>query len=762
MLHTLLALLLAAPLAILPGWLLIRLLPARDARPVEELFVAIALGVWLVSYTSVTLVGLLGLVAPVFVRPWLLALVALAYSAFFLWRLSKRGPLREQLPIARPARADVLVFLAALGVLAFALLHYDRMFFDEERCIIRSSVLPYHNYWKPGLPMTGFMPEWMFHRNAFLFWNGGQREGMAFVLTPFLAVFEYLGFRACFAFSHFVVAGGIYSIVRRLTERRWLGVLAMGVLCLNPYTLRMADVDDNIFALAAGTVAIAFLLRRPVSWFWFMLPYGVFVGIRHEALLTLPGVLLWISSDMGLRRERRRILRRLALGGLAFTFPYLLFHALLILTSKTPYEAFVTYGAVSHSFLGLEFSVPGLLNWPFTERLVRSPFTAYPTLLAFPLELLNGMGLALWALVPGGLLWLWRHQRRFLWLTLLWLGPFMALLLVQSNWTELDKMGIPNTVLTPVVVWMVLGLLALLRGPDPLGRRLALPAASLLLLWGFVLGADRLSFPVDERGFAFRPFYIEDDFPVQSLDEDPALIESERARMSRPVFLPFIGSGAFFPREQLHRLLWRRAAALVEDLSHPAFIHYRPSVPVAMRHLIGLDELMHFPVTDLADRGAGTVLTDLPGADALDERPRVVVELDLSKPPTSNDAIIAPATGPGPEPIPMGHREVMRVADIPLDWTEHHGTVAGISGYYADTTLTLFFGSIGQNAPPDLPGASWVDGAELDDSRVRLSVPAGSLIALAQFTSLKPTRQYVWLFSVHEDGSVSQAGPRPF
>ena len=433
MIHTLLALLLAAPLAVLPGWLLLKLLPARDSRPVEEAFLAIALGVWLVSYTSVTIVGLVGLAAPVFVRGWLLTVVALAYSGLFLWRLSKRGPLKEQLRIGRPSRADMLVFAAALAVLAYALLHYDRMFFDEERCIIRSSVLPYHNYWKPNLPMTGFMPEWMFHRNAFLFWNGGQREGMAFVLTPFLAVFEYLGFRACFAFSHFAVAGGVYTIVRRLTERRWLGVVAMGVLCLNPYTLRMMDVDDNIFALAAGTVAIAFLLRRPVHWFWFMLPFGLFLGIRHEALLVLPGVLAWIALNPDLRRQRGRILRRMALGGLAFTFPYLLFHALLILTSKVPYEAFVTYGAVPHSFLGLEFTVPGLLNWPFIDELVRSPFTAYPPLIAFPLDMLNSMGLLLWALVPGGLLWLWRRDRAFLWLGVLWLVPFMLLLLVCSG-----------------------------------------------------------------------------------------------------------------------------------------------------------------------------------------------------------------------------------------------------------------------------------------------------------------------------------------
>ena len=762
MFHTLLALLLAAPVAVLPGWLLLKLLPARDRRPVEEAFMAIALGVWLVSYSTVTIVGLVGLFAPIFVRAWLLALVAAVYCVLFLWRLSKRGPLTELLRLARPDRTDVLVFLAALAVGAYALLHYDRMFFDEERCIIRSSVLPYHNYWKPNLPMTGFMPEWMFHRNAFLFWNGGQREGMAFVLTPFLAVFEYLGFRACFAFSHFAVAGGVYTIVRRLTERRWLGVVAMGVLCLNPYTMRMMDVDDNIFALAAGTVAIAFLLRRPVNWFWFMLPYGLFLGIRHEALLTLPGVLAWIALDRSRRSERSRTLRHLALGGLAFTFPYLLFHALLVLTSKVPYEAFVTYGAVPHSFLGIDFSVPGLLNWPFVDQLVRSPFTAYPPLLAFPLDMLNSMGLFLWALVPAGLLWLWRRDRAFLWLGVLWLLPFMSLLLVQSNWTEQDKMGIPNTVLTPVAVWMVLGLWGLLNGRDPVWKRAALPVVSLLLLWGAVLGAGQLSFPVDERGFAFRPFYIEDDFPVQSLDEDPALIESERERMSTPRLVPYLSNDGYLTTDQFQRMFRRRAGALVEDLAHPEFEHYRPSVPVAMRHLIGLDELMHFPVTDLADRGAGTVLKDLGAASELDERPTVVVELDLSRPPTSNDAIVVPATGPGPEPIPMGRGEAMRVADIPLPWTTHHATVAGISGYFADTTLTLFFGTIGQNEPPEIEGATWLEGSGLAEPRIRLAVPAGSLLALAQFTSLKPTRQYVWLFTVHENGTVSQAGPRPF
>ncbi len=586
---------LLVPLLVFPGFLLVRLLKAEDSSVAEETFFAIALGAWLVSFTTVALVGVLGLLVPIFVRLPLLVGVALAWSALLLFLLRRQGPLADQLRPPRPTRWDLVVLGLAAAVMVVALLNYDRTFFDEERCIIRSSVLPYFNYFRPGLPMTEQIPTWIMERNPFLFWNGGQREGMSFVLTPFLALFEYFGFRACFAFSHFVIAGSAWIVARRIVGGRWLPIAVMLLLCLNPYTMRMVDVDDNVFGLATGSLALAFLLRRPANWFWFMLPFGLYLGIRHEAVVCIPGVLAWILR--GRPTQRRRALRQLLPGALVFTFPFLLYHFFLLVVYHTPYEGLVANPQGHHSFLGLvSFEIPGLLNWPFVEQLVRSPFSAFPTLVAFPLELLAGLGLLVWALVPGGLLWLRRENPAFLRLTLWWFLPVMDMLLIQSNWTEMDKMGIPNTVLVVVPIWAACGV-PWLRGRS---KRWWVPGVTLLALTLAVVGASKVEFEVDERGFAFVPAYMPEDFPLVSRDEAPGYVDADRQRLSTLVFVPHQPRRGDPSPKHLLRTLWRRWVTLRQDMRHPQFAYRRANVPELIRSMSGLDPLMHFPVTSVA------------------------------------------------------------------------------------------------------------------------------------------------------------------
>jgi hypothetical protein len=753
--------LLAVPLIILPGYLLHRLLPSVDDEPVEELFVSITAGVWLTSLTSVTVVGLVGMLSKVHVRAWLVMLVALAYSGLFLWRLARRGPLGPQLRLPRLDRHGWLVLAVAVAIMAATGFYYNRMLFDEERCIIRSSVLPYLNYWEPNLPMLSEVPAWLFERNGYMIWNGGLREGMAYVITPFMAIFEFLGFRMVYAFGFFVIAGGIYTIVRRLAGGRLLPILAMLFSCLNPYTLRMMDVDDNLFAMAAGTVAMAWLLRGPASWFWWMLPYGLFVGIRHECLLTLPGVLLFLHHHPLRYKARRRRRRELALGAFLFTLPFVITHINMLLSLGITYEPFTIHPPLRHSFLGLfDFTIRGGLNWPFTDRLLRSYHTPFPTLLAFPLDMLASLGVAPWALVPAGLLGLWRQHRAWFWLCLGWFLPFMAMLMVQSNWTEPDKMGIPNSVLTPVILWMAMGLAGLLWGPGPWWRRALLPLGTGLLLALGVRSARPLVFPLDDRADGFKFELVHNAVPIKSLEEDPAQIAQARLRMTTPVMLPWLSRRQVDAMETLlihERALRGRLSTLLEDLTHPEFAYYHATIPAITRSLIGLDTKMHFPVTRMAEGGTRNWFPGAP--DEREDAPLVEIELDLGRAPGSNPTILRPAEGPGPEPIPLVGRGVLRVANLPVDWSEHPVALYGISGAPNGPILSLLFGRFDDSAPSDLPVLAWRDGGEGAEDRVRLAVPAGSLVALVQNTSLHPSRRDFWLFTVEADGNITQTGP---
>jgi hypothetical protein len=762
MLLTTLIWLLCIPILVSPGWLLVRLIRDEDSPAAEELLFALTLGTWLVSFSTVTIIGLLGLFFPVFVRLPVLLAAAVAWDALLLWRLRRRGPLAPQLRLPRFERWDLLVLAVMAGLLLVALVNYNRAFFDEERCIIRSSVLPYYNYFRAGLPMMHELPGWMLDRNPFLFWNGGQREGMSFVLTPFLATFQYLGFRACFAFHHLAAASGTYILGRRLLGHRGLALGAALLLCLNPYTMAMVDVDDNLFALATGSVALAFLLRKPVSWFWFMLPYGLFLGIRHEGILTLPGVLYWLRHQPPMRSLARRNRRNgLLLGSVAFLFPFLLYHVFLVFVHKTPYEAFVAQPAVAHHFLGMQFELHGLLNWPFYDSLARSPFSSHPPLLAFPLALILGLGILAWALVPGGLVWLRRHRRDFFGLSLWWFLPFCSLLLIQSNWTEMDKMGIPNTVFTPVVIWVMAGLLALRQGPPVMAwRRAILPVGTAAVLALLLLGAARVPFPVDARGFDFVPTYMPDGFPLQPRSEDPLYVEYEQRRTTRMVLLPWQpSSDSLGPGPQL-RVLRRRVATLWQDIREPGFAYERGNLTALIRSTSGLDDYMHFPVTSIAESRGRLPLSEIAVNRELAEREHVVVELDLREAPIRQSILLRPAVGSGPEPISLEPGRAARISNLAVDWSDQPVTVLLAGGYIEDVTIAISYGTKDEIDPPDTPGVDFVTGSSLGP-RLRLSLPADSLVSVIEATTIKPMRLTTWRLLLDASGQARQVGPVP-
>ncbi len=741
--------LIALPLILLTGTLLMRRLPCDDEPMAERLFLALALGFFLVSYTAMCAVGVVGVMAPVFVRWWTLILAALSIMAVLAWRLHRDGEpvLRWDWP--KPTRWDWVLIALGVLVLLLAMLQYDRIAFDEERCIIRSSMLPYHNYLSRELSGGELMPSYVFDRNAFLLWNNGQREGMLFVLVPWLAQVEYLGFRVCFAFSHLVLFGSTFIAARRLLGLRWLAVGIALLGCFNPFTLRMADVDDNLLAVAVGALALALLLRRPVRWFWLMLPYGLFLGIRHEALLTLPGLLafLWLSTHS--RRARRTALIPMAIGLPLFTFPFLVYHGFLFVNLGVPYEPFLAHEQTfQHSLMGLvDFEIRGLMNWPFVEAPLRSPYSAFPTLLLFPMILLQELGLLTWALAGAGLVWLWRHRRPWAWLCLGWFLPFMGLLLIQSNWTEHDKMGIPNTVLTPVLLCAGAGVLWLIQ------QRRGWPGRSAILLGVVgalalsIQGFGKLDFAMDERVMRFRPFYIGDDFPLVSIDEDPQLVERAQQRATSLHLLPF--QGLLQPGARSHALqqLRRRLITLSQDLRHPSFAIDHPALPAISRRVLGMDGPMHFPVSSM-------VLHPMP-AEPHEESERMVVELDLREPPYRDGLILTPARGPGPEPVRLEAGRSLRVVDLELDWTNGLGSLVVTRDPVGDPILTLVFHR-----------DSW---AELEDRPdiathlappggiVRLDLPASSELRFGLFSSFYPKKTYSWVQRSRADGTLTDA-----
>jgi hypothetical protein len=198
---------------------------------------------------------------------------------------------------------------------------------------------------------------------------------------------------------------------------------------------------------------------------------------------------------------------------------------------------------VEHTVLGRPFLFNGLLNWPFAERVVRTPHQPFPVFLLLPLALVRTYGLALSAAAVVGALSLWRERRELAVLLALWCAPLLALLAVQENW-NLEKTTYLLLALPPIALAAAAGLGAVLHRPVPeLGRAAALA----LLLALLVRGAARLRFDADPRWYAAAASDSRAAH-LRSAPEDARSLDALREAYTRPSPLPELPDQLSRPR----------------------------------------------------------------------------------------------------------------------------------------------------------------------------------------------------------------------
>ena len=558
----------------LPGWLLWRLLPEpRD--PVEGLPFSLGFGLLLVSTVAVTGVGLAGLSIPAHVTlPVVLGASALLTLALGVvaWR---RGALRD-LRGMRPPTGQTLALLGLTALATgFFLVHFDHDQFAEESCIVRAATAINVDYLSPELlraandgAWTPYLEEAAAARqpgaNPFLLHNQGQRLGPGVLLAPAVALLGAFGYRFAYALQGLLLPMLGFVLGRRVIGRAWAGWAVAGLLAFSPWALGRQALDENFLALPFGTLALALLIRERPAPAAAGAVLSLFLGIRPEAVLALPAILAYVALEPRFPRgSNLRLLGALAAVGL----PYLVLHGSLLAAAGTPFQGALNRPLAPHRFLGLDFELPVLLNWPFVPEPLRSPYNGWPTLAAVPLDVVHHLGLGLAAMLPGGLWLLRRRDRRTAWLLAGWFLPFLAMLMVQSNWVEPNKMGIVATVLTPLVLWTVAGLAFVASREVRPWKRFALPAVTAGALLGGSLALGGWQAPVDERVFLAPPTYAARVMPAHiptHTPEEPAYVDWDRERLG-PRLLPEVEGARFHPA-----LVALRLRQLADLLEHPS------------------------------------------------------------------------------------------------------------------------------------------------------------------------------------------------
>ncbi len=398
-----------------------------------------------------------------------------------------------------------------------------------------------------------------------------QRIGTCILMSAPFALFAMAAFRWIYALSWTLMAVFAFLSIRRLLappegpERAGgfaLPLVGSAVLVLNPFSLYLDRLNGNLFGLAILTFLFFLVQERRPPWWLIGLVYGLLGGIRNEAIVLAPLFVAFMWPG--------RAGNPAAPGAWPAAKSFVMFGvwALIgilpvLLWNRFAYGEMIIHPSqvahldgfrptFPHTFLGREFQFNGLLNWPFHDRLVRTPHFAFPAFLHWALVTVKSLGLILTASALMGTVALLK-RRPFEALGLLfWYAIVYALFFFQENWEEL-KQTFMALHMFPLAAFTAAGLQWLIarRASRLLMRRAALLLGLAALLGALVFSARHLEIPEDERWYERFPHAAANATGLLELPDErrkdwhffhtraaPAAVERERRHMTTPNPLP--------------------------------------------------------------------------------------------------------------------------------------------------------------------------------------------------------------------------------
>ena len=738
-----------------PAWLILRLLGGEPSGPGRGAL-AIALGGVVVHTITVFVVGLAGLFMSAHVTWPVVVGVSFAVSGALASLAARRGVLAPP-RLSRLTRERVALGLVTLLSTVFFLAYYDTEMFSEDSCIVRASSSINFDYMQgvseasEGESSYRTAPMHGQPTNPFLTHNQGQRLGPGVVVAPFVALFGRFGYRLAYAIQGLLLPGLGLLLGRRVLGGVAAPWLVAVMLTFSPYALDIRTFDENFMGSVFGTLTLVLLLGARAAPFAAGVAFSLVLGIRHVGVLILPGLAWYLYK----RREElpARALLRFAAGLILFSLPYLVLHAFILAKMGTLFEGALERPPAPHALFGISFELPVLLNFPFVSEPLRSPYVGLPNLVLFPLDLVRRFGAPLMALVPIGAWRLFRQDRARATLLAWWFLSLLLLVMVQSNWIEPNKMGVPATVLAPLVLWIVAGAVWLVDNTKRIRARLAWVGGGILLTIAAVLLLGRVEAPRDERVLGIPSPLHDKIFPpstVRIAPETSAYVEWDRQRYDLALF-PTLGTDWWRPP-----VLARDLEEMVDAVARPSVSDYQRPTPDSLQSVVLGSGLNVAPMTlfKYLEQGRPAHGLDpirLFSPDPVRPERTRSFRLDLETPPVLADIPLDPIDNGDLVDVTAADGRVFWVGGLRVPWSEESENLLVARDRFGTVFLLLMPGTPN---PADFP--AWLEVVPVrvppDARAVRIALPVGEVVRLIDVRGFRPALWYMRSAIVDEDG----------
>ncbi len=509
-----------------PGYLLSRwLVPVAD--PLERGVLSLGLGIVTVVPTAF-LITLLGGVP---ITPWTIAASAVGWGvvALALQRFARRP---AQPTMARHGGGVLALVIALAGAMALFTTPYALRATDIFwHCPHLSCLYLLEDGSGPGL--TVWHPLWertvthlFAHPTDAGFGLGPvlaiQRAGnAAFMAQPF-AFLSAGGLVIAQWCTDFLILGGAILLARRHLRQTSLLIGLSALFLFGVHAIASYQVNENGIALALSMLALHLTLRTgPASVARAAacgVIFGHLLGIRPATILLLPAA-LWLTR--GALRHRTALLTAVAVAAL----PWLLTNT-MALDGPLHYPQ-LEAGKVEQTVMGVDVTFHPL-GWPVADQLMRPPDHPFPTLIRLPLEVLQGFGAPLLALVLLGFATVVRLDKRRALGVLLWLVP-IPLLLSLIVTLDYQKLSYVLLACAPLLLAAAAGAA---RFEATRSQRLTVGVVMALLLVVVPTWMTDWQLPIDDRDHIDRSYDVRDTWTEDVVRES----------LTRASFLPYLSA----------------------------------------------------------------------------------------------------------------------------------------------------------------------------------------------------------------------------
>jgi len=478
----------------LPGMAITKKL-VKKANSLEIIILSAAIGICLVSLLSFTT----AMIADIY----LTRLVVFTAAALLFIPFSRKiiGPMK----IDKVGRVAIVTGIALL--ILFTVL-YDKSMFDFH-CInqdARNIVF--------GIDMEDdeFSGE---HKNhGLLLKINDVRYGGLAIVSTLASAFGWFGFRLSYALMMVLISLLCYVIAQNIFKRTAIAFASMFLVLLPPlFNLRV--LDENLIALMVSLLLIFLFLKR-ADYGLIGAIFGLLVGIRHIGILWIIPILFWIFLSSS-KEERAKKTSKFVVWSTIAAIPWMIHHYFafgMILGHESIYQ----FGSFPHQFLWWKFNFNGLLNYPFYEQIVRTPYNAFPTFILFTATLIREMGIVLASIGLIGYVYIFNKKRKLALFLGLWFIPILLLLSVQENWIQPNKMKFIVTIFAPVMICWIAGFDWIFS--DYKNRMKWLLLILFMILCGAFMGLIQIpEFAADERIYTEYPSLVKETQEVYSFEK---------------------------------------------------------------------------------------------------------------------------------------------------------------------------------------------------------------------------------------------------